>query len=58
MRVGIRHIDSQITTYQSARVLRITVPYSQINHATALTMVEDLKQRINPLEITTSFHGE
>jgi putative Mg2+ transporter-C (MgtC) family protein len=58
MRVGIRHIDSQITTYQSAKVLRITVTYSQINHATALTMVEDLKQRINPLEITTSFHGE
>jgi hypothetical protein len=56
--VGIRNIDSQITTYQGAKVLRITVTYSQINHATALTLIEDLKLRINPLEITTSFHTE
>jgi uncharacterized membrane protein YhiD involved in acid resistance len=58
MRVGIRNIDSQITTYQGAKVLRITVTYSQINHATALTLVEDIKLRINPIEITTSFHSE
>jgi putative Mg2+ transporter-C (MgtC) family protein len=58
MRVGIRNIDSQITTYQGAKVLRLTVTYSQINHATALTLIEDLKLRINPLEITTSFHTE
>ena len=58
MRVGIRHIDSQITTYQGAKVLRVTVTYSQINHATILTVIEDLKGRITPLEITTSFHGE
>jgi hypothetical protein len=58
MRVGIRHIDSQMTTYQGAKVLRITVTYSPINNATALTLIEDLKGRISPLEITTSFHSE
>ncbi len=58
MRVGIRNIDSQITTYQGSKVLRITITYSQINHATALTLIEDLKVRINPLEITTSFQVE
>lgn len=58
MRVGIRHIDSQITKYQGEKVLRITVTYSQINHATALSLVEDLKLRIKPVEISTSFHTE
>jgi len=58
MRVGIRNIDSQITTYQGAKVLRITVTYSQINHATVLTLIEDIKLRISPIEITSSFHNE
>lgn len=58
MRVGIRHIDSQITKYQGEKVLRITVTYSQINHATALSLIEDLKLRIKPVEISTSFHTE
>lgn len=58
VRIGIRHIDSQITNFQGNRVLRITVTYSQMNHATALTLIEDIKVRINPLEITTSFHME
>lgn len=58
VRVGIRNIDSQITTYQGSKVLRITVTYAQINHATELMLVEDLKLRINPVEITTSFHIE
>jgi putative Mg2+ transporter-C (MgtC) family protein len=58
IRVGIRNIDSQITTYQGNKVLRITVTYSQINQATALTLIEDLKLRINPIEISTSFHIE
>jgi putative Mg2+ transporter-C (MgtC) family protein len=58
VRIGIRHIDSQITNFQGSRVLRITVTYSQMNHATALTLIEDIKVRINPLEITTSFHME
>jgi putative Mg2+ transporter-C (MgtC) family protein len=58
MRVGVRNIDSQITTFQGAKVLRITVTYSQMNHATSLTLIEDIKTRINPLEINTSFLGE
>jgi len=58
VRAGIRNIDSQITTYQGNKVLRITVTYTQINHATELMLVEDLKLRINPVEITTSFHLE
>jgi putative Mg2+ transporter-C (MgtC) family protein len=56
VRASIRNIDSQITTYQGSKVLRIIVTYSQINHATELMLVEDLKLRINPVEITTSFH--
>ncbi|MBM3909623.1 MAG: hypothetical protein FJ352_02515 [Firmicutes bacterium] len=56
VRASIRNIDSQITTYQGSKVLRITVTYAQINHATELMLVEDLKLRINPVEITTSFH--
>ncbi len=56
VRAGIRNIDSQITTFQGNKVLRITVTYGQINHATELMLVEDLKLRINPIEITTSFH--
>jgi len=56
VRAGIRNIDSQITTFQGNKVLRITVTYGQINHATELMLVEDLKMRINPIEITTSFH--
>jgi putative Mg2+ transporter-C (MgtC) family protein len=58
VRVGIRHIDSQITTFQGNKVLRVTVTYSQMNHATALTLIEDVKLRINPINITTSFHVE
>ncbi|MEN9819596.1 MAG: hypothetical protein RL379_374 [Bacillota bacterium] len=56
VRAGIRNIDSQITTFQGNKVLRITVTYAQINHATELMLVEDLKLRVNPIEITTSFH--
>ena len=56
VRAAIRNIDSQITTYQGNKVLRITVTYAQVNHATELMLVEDLKLRINPVEITTSFH--
>ncbi|MFZ9139436.1 MAG: MgtC/SapB family protein [Bacilli bacterium] len=56
VRAAIRNIDSQITTFQGNKVLRITVTYGQINHATELMLVEDLKIRINPIEITTSFH--
>lgn len=56
VRASIRNIDSQITTFQGNKVLRITVTYGQINHATELMLVEDLKMRINPIEITTSFH--
>ena len=58
VKAGIRNIDSQITTFQGNKVLRITVTYAQINHATELMLVEDLKLRINPMEITTSFHIE
>ena len=58
VRAGIRNIDSQITTHQGSKMLRITVTYAQINHATELMLVEDLKLRINPVEITTSFHIE
>jgi putative Mg2+ transporter-C (MgtC) family protein len=58
MRIGIRNIDSQITTFQGAKVLRITVTYSQMNHATSLTLIEDIKIRINPLEINSTFAGE
>jgi len=58
LRVGIRHIDSQITTFQGNNFLRITITYSQMNQATALTLIEDLKLRISPIEITTSFHIE
>ncbi len=58
VKAAIRNIDSQITTFQGNKVLRITVTYGQINHATELMLVEDLKMRINPLEITTSFHIE
>jgi len=58
VKAAIRNIDSQITTFQGNKVLRITVTYGQINHATELMLVEDLKLRINPLEITTSFHIE
>jgi putative Mg2+ transporter-C (MgtC) family protein len=45
VKAAIRNIDSQITTFQGNKVLRITVTYGQINHATEL-------------EITTSFHIE
>lgn len=58
VKASIRNIDSQITTFQGNKVLRITVTYGQINHATELMLVEDLKLRINPMEITTSFHIE
>lgn len=58
VRAAIRNIDSQITTFQGNKVLRITVTYGQINHATELMLVEDLKLRINPVEMTTSFHLE
>ena len=58
VKAAIRNIDSQITTFQGNKVLRITVTYAQINHATELMLVEDLKLRINPMEITTSFHIE
>ncbi len=58
VKAAIRNIDSQITTFQGNKVLRITVTYGQINHATELMLVEDLKLRINPMEITTSFHIE
>ncbi len=58
VKAPIRNIDSQITTFQGNKVLRITVTYGQINHATELMLVEDLKLRINPMEITTSFHIE
>jgi putative Mg2+ transporter-C (MgtC) family protein len=58
VKAAIRNIDSQITTFQGHKVLRITVTYGQINHATELMLVEDLKIRISPLEITTSFHIE
>ena len=58
VKAAIRNIDSQITTFQGNNVLRITVTYGQINHATELMLVEDLKLRINPMEITTSFHIE
>lgn len=57
-RVAIRNIDSQITTFQNQKVLRITVTFGQMNHATELMLVEALKVRINPLEITASFHVE
>ncbi|MEY3610267.1 MAG: hypothetical protein RLZZ264_788 [Bacillota bacterium] len=58
VKAAIRNIDSQITTFQGNKVLRITVTYGQINHATELMLVEDLKIRVSPLEITTSFHIE
>jgi len=58
VKAAIRNIDSQITSFQGNKVLRITVTYGQINHATELMLVEDLKIRISPLEITTSFHIE
>ena len=58
VKAAIRNIDSQITSFQGNKVLRITVTYGQINHATELMLVEDLKIRISPLEITTSFHVE
>jgi putative Mg2+ transporter-C (MgtC) family protein len=58
VRIGIRQIDSQITNFQGSKVLRITVTFSQMNHTTALMLIEDIKLRINPMEITTSFHVE
>jgi putative Mg2+ transporter-C (MgtC) family protein len=58
VRVSIKNIDSQITTYQGAKVLRLTVTFSQMNHAAELMIVEEMRARILPIEITTSFHIE
>lgn len=58
VRVGLRHIDSQFTTVQGVKLLRITVTYSQMNQPTSITLIEDIKQRIHPLEINTSFQVE
>lgn len=58
VRIGIRNIYSQIITFQGNKVLRVSVTYSQMNQATALMLIEDIKARINPLELTTSFHLE
>lgn len=58
IRVSIKNIDSQITTFQGNRVLRLTITFSQMNHASELMMIEEIRVRISPIELTTSFHME
>ena len=58
IRVSIKNIDSQITTFQGAKVLRLTITFSQMNHASELMMIEEIRTRISPIELTTSFHLE
>lgn len=58
VRVNIKNIDSQITTFQGAKVLRLTVTFSQMNHASELMIIEEIRGRIAPIELTTSFHVE
>lgn len=58
IRVSIKNIDSQITTFQGAKVLRLTITFSQMNHASELMMIEEIRTRISPIELTTSFHME
>jgi putative Mg2+ transporter-C (MgtC) family protein len=58
VRVNIKNIDSQITTFQGIKVLRLTVTFSQMNHASELMIIEEIRGRIAPIELTTSFHVE
>jgi putative Mg2+ transporter-C (MgtC) family protein len=58
VRVNIKNIDSQITTFQAIKVLRLTVTFSQMNHASELMIIEEIRGRIAPIELTTSFHVE
>jgi putative Mg2+ transporter-C (MgtC) family protein len=58
IRVSIKNIDSQITTFQGNRVLRLTITFSQMNHASELMVIEEIRERISPIELTTSFHVE
>ena len=58
VRVNIKNIDSQITTFQGVKVLRLTVTFSQMNHASELMIIEEIRGRIAPIELTTSFHVE
>jgi putative Mg2+ transporter-C (MgtC) family protein len=55
VRVTIRQIDSQMTTYQQQKVLRITVTLSQINQSTALLFLQEIRDSINPIDVSTSF---
>jgi putative Mg2+ transporter-C (MgtC) family protein len=58
IRVSIKNIDSQITTFQGTKVLRLTITFSQMNHGSELMMIEEIRTRISPIELTTSFHME
>jgi putative Mg2+ transporter-C (MgtC) family protein len=58
IRITIKNIDSQIITYQGQKVLRITLTFSTMNHAAELLIVEEIRSRISPLELTTTFDLE
>lgn len=55
VRVTIRQIESQITSHQQQKVLRVTITLSQINQATALLFLQEIRQSIDPIDMTTSF---
>lgn len=56
VRVTIKQIESQMTTHQQQKVLRVTLTLSKINQSTALLFLQELREIIDPLDITTSFH--
>lgn len=56
VRVTIKQIESQMTTHQQQKVLRVTLTLSKINQSTALLFLQELRQIIDPIDITTSFH--
>jgi putative Mg2+ transporter-C (MgtC) family protein len=58
LRVTIKNIESQVTTFQGNKVLRLTITFSQMNHAAELMLVEEIRSRITPIEMTTTFHIE
>ena len=56
VRVTIKQIESQMTTHHQQKVLRVTLTLSKINQSTALLFLQELREIIDPIDITTSFH--
>jgi hypothetical protein len=55
VRVTIKQIESQMTIHQQQKVLRVTLTLSKINQSSALLFLQELREIIDPIDITTSF---